>query len=46
MTTICQLGPSTMSPTVSLRNYWYDEIKERMTRDAEARGELPVRAAS
>ena len=42
MTTICQLGPSTMSPTVSLRNYWYDEIKERMARDAEARGEFVV----
>jgi NADH-quinone oxidoreductase subunit F len=37
MTTICQLGPSTMSPTQSLRNYWYDEIKERMARDTEAR---------
>jgi NADH-quinone oxidoreductase subunit F len=46
MTTICQLGPSTMSPAVSLRNYWYDEIKERMTRDAEARGEIPVRAGT
>jgi NADH-quinone oxidoreductase subunit F len=42
MTTICQLGPSTMSPTVSLRNYWYDEIKARMARDAEARGEFVV----
>ncbi len=40
MTTICQLGPSVMSPTQSLRNFWYDEIKERMTRrdarDADA----------
>jgi hypothetical protein len=26
-----------MSPVVSLRNYWYDEIKERMTIDAERR---------
>ena len=43
MTTICQLGPSTMSPTQSLRNFWYDEIKERMARDAEARGEILVR---
>ena len=25
-----------MSPTQSLRNFWYDEIKERMARDAEA----------
>jgi hypothetical protein len=31
-----------MSPTVSLRNYWYDEIKERMARDAAARGEFVV----
>src|SRR5690348_8463821 len=46
MTTICQLGPSTMSPAVSLRNYWYDEIKERMSRDAEARGEIPVRSGA
>ena len=45
MTTICQLGPSTMSPVVSLRNFWYDEIKERMTRDAERRAALEVRAA-
>ena len=44
MTTICQLGPSVMSPTQSLRNFWYDEIKERMARDTEARGEIPVRA--
>ena len=35
-----------MSPAVSLRNYWYDEIKERMTRDAEARREIPVRAGT
>ena len=42
MTTICQLGPSVMSPTQSLRNFWYDEIKERMARDAEARGEISV----
>jgi NADH-quinone oxidoreductase subunit F len=44
MTTICQLGPSVMSPTQSLRNFWYDDIKERMTRAAEARGEIPVRS--
>jgi NADH-quinone oxidoreductase subunit F len=46
MTTICQLGPSTMSPVVSLRNYWYDEIKERMTRDAQRRGGITVEVAS
>jgi NADH-quinone oxidoreductase subunit F len=45
MTTICQLGPSVMSPTQSLRNYWYDEIKERMARDTEARGEIAVVSA-
>ena len=45
MTTICQLGPSVMSPTQSLRNFWYDEIKERMARDAEARGEILVTVA-
>jgi hypothetical protein len=44
MTTICQLGPSVMSPTQSLRNFWYDEIKARMARDAEARGEIVVRS--
>jgi hypothetical protein len=46
MTTICQLGPSVMSPTQSLRNYWYDEIKERMARDAAARSELLVRSGT
>ena len=34
-----------MSPTQSLRNFWYDEIKERMARDAEARGEIAVVSA-
>jgi hypothetical protein len=33
-----------MSPTQSLRNYWYDEIKARMARDTEARGEILVRS--
>jgi hypothetical protein len=33
-----------MSPTVSLRNYWYDEIKDRMTRDTEARGAFVVQS--
>jgi hypothetical protein len=37
MTTICQLGPSTMSPVTSLRNFWYDEIKERMAADQAKR---------
>jgi NADH-quinone oxidoreductase subunit F len=45
MTTICQLGPSTMSPVVSLRNYWYDEIKERLAADAQRRGAIEVVAA-
>jgi NADH:ubiquinone oxidoreductase subunit F (NADH-binding) len=45
MTTICQLGPSTMSPVVSLRNYWYDEIKERLATDAQRRGAIEVTAA-
>jgi hypothetical protein len=34
-----------MSPTQSLRNFWYDEIKERMARDAAARGEISVVSA-
>ena len=46
MTTICQLGPSTMSPVVSLNRFWRDEIIERMTRDAERRNALEVTAAS
>jgi NADH-quinone oxidoreductase subunit F len=41
-TTICQLGPSTMSPTVSLQKYFRDEIIERMTRDADARRTLEI----
>ena len=45
MYTICQLGPSAMSPTVSLNRWWRDEIIERMTRDTERRGALEVRAA-
>ncbi len=44
-TTICALGPSTMSPTVSLRNYFADEINERMRRDTEKRNALSVSAA-
>ena len=45
MTTICQLGPSAMSPAVSLNRFWRDEIIERMTRDTERRMTLEVRAA-
>jgi NADH-quinone oxidoreductase subunit F len=45
MTTICQLGPSTISPVVSLNRFWRDEIIERMTRDTERRSSLEVRAA-
>jgi NADH-quinone oxidoreductase subunit F len=41
-TTICQLGPSTMSPTVSLQKYFRDEIIERMTRDTDARRTLEI----
>jgi NADH-quinone oxidoreductase subunit F len=46
MYTICQLGPSTMSPAVSLNRFWRDEIIERMTRDTERRGALEVRATA
>jgi NADH-quinone oxidoreductase subunit F len=45
MTTICQLGPSTMSPIISLNRFWRDEIIERMTRDTERRSALTVSAA-
>ena len=45
MTTICQLGPSTMSPIISLNRFWRDEIIERMTRDTERRNTLTVSAA-
>ena len=43
-TTICQLGPSTMSPTLSLNKYWGDEIRARLQRDAERRTTLEVAA--
>jgi NADH-quinone oxidoreductase subunit F len=46
MTTICQLGPSTMSPVVSLNRFWRDEIIERMSRDTERRSAIPVRAGA
>jgi NADH-quinone oxidoreductase subunit F len=45
MTTICQLGPSAMSPVVSLNRFWRDEIIERMARDTERRGALEVAPA-
>lgn len=44
-TTICQLGPSTMSPTVSLKKYFEDEIRLRMERDSNARRALEVAAS-
>ncbi len=44
MYTICQLGPSAMSPVVSLNRWWRDEIIERMTHDTERRGALEVTA--
>jgi NADH-quinone oxidoreductase subunit F len=46
MTTICQLGPSTMSPVVSLNRFWRDEIIERMSRDTERRNAVPVKAGA
>jgi NADH-quinone oxidoreductase subunit F len=45
MTTICQLGPSTMSPTISLNKWFGDEIRERLKRDAAARRTLEVTPA-
>jgi NADH-quinone oxidoreductase subunit F len=46
-TTICPLGPSTISPVISLNRFWRDEIIERMTRDTERRdGFEIVEAAS
>ncbi len=41
-TTICALGPSTMSPVVSLDRWFRDEILERMGRDEHRRGALEV----
>ncbi len=42
MTTICQLGPSTMSPAVSLKQFFEDDINERMARDSRRRHTLEV----
>jgi NADH-quinone oxidoreductase subunit F len=39
-TTICALGPSTMSPVVSLDRWFRDEIVERMRADEQRRGAL------
>ena len=44
-TTICQLGPSTMSPTVSLHKLFGDEIRERLRRDTAKRATLEVASA-
>jgi NADH-quinone oxidoreductase subunit F len=44
-TTICQLGPSTMSPAISLKKHFEDEIDERMQRDASRRHPLEVAPA-
>jgi NADH-quinone oxidoreductase subunit F len=41
-TTICALGPSTMSPVVSLDRWFRDEINERMRSDTERRRALEV----
>jgi NADH:ubiquinone oxidoreductase subunit F (NADH-binding) len=44
-TTICALGPSTMSHVVSLDRWFGDEIRERLRRDAAQRTTLEVRSA-
>jgi NADH-quinone oxidoreductase subunit F len=41
-TTICALGPSTMSHVVSLDRYFGDEIRARLAHDAERRTALEV----
>jgi NADH-quinone oxidoreductase subunit F len=41
-TTICALGPSTMSPVVSLDRWFRDEILERMHRDEQRRRAMAV----
>jgi NADH-quinone oxidoreductase subunit F len=41
-TTICALGPSTMSPVVSLDRWFRDEILERMRGDEQRRRALEV----
>ncbi|MEI7999763.1 MAG: NADH-quinone oxidoreductase subunit NuoF [Actinomycetes bacterium] len=44
-TTICALGPSTMSHVVSLDRWFRDEIVERLTHDADLRRRLEVTSA-
>jgi NADH-quinone oxidoreductase subunit F len=44
-TTICALGPSTMSPVVSLDRWFRDEIIERMRADERRRGALATVSA-
>jgi NADH-quinone oxidoreductase subunit F len=44
-TTICALGPSTMSPVVSLDRWFRDEINERMRSDTARRRTLEVAVA-
>jgi NADH-quinone oxidoreductase subunit F len=46
MTTICQLGPSIVSPVLSLNRFWRDEIIARMEADTERRQPIAVEAAS
>jgi NADH:ubiquinone oxidoreductase subunit F (NADH-binding) len=46
MTTICQLGPSIVSPVLSLNRFWRDEIIARMQADTERRQSVAVEAAS
>jgi len=44
-TTICALGPSTMSHVVSLDRFFGDEIRARLKRDSERRGMFEVKSA-
>ena len=44
-TTICALGPSTMSHVVSLDRFFGDEIRARLQRDHARRTQLEVRSA-
>jgi len=44
-TTICALGPSTMSHVVSLDRFFGDEIRARLRADAARRSQLEVRSA-
>jgi NADH-quinone oxidoreductase subunit F len=44
-TTICALGPSTMSHVVSLDRFFGDEIRARLRTDSARRSQLEVRSA-